>query len=240
MPTVETAERLLAELRALGKESNRKTFIRHGAPADAIYGVPIGDLKPIQKRIRRDYQLALDLFATGNADAQYLAGLIADASQMTRTDLNRWAREAAWSMIGNYSVAGTAADSPHALPLGLKWIDAKKESVAAIGWSTLAGYVAVVPDDEIDIATIAALLERVAADIHGERNAVKDAMNGFVIAVGCYVAPLKDTALATAKRIGKVEVDKGDTACKVPDAIDYIRKVEKMGRTGKKRKTARC
>lgn len=240
MPARETAKKLMAELKKLGKESHRKTFIRHGAPEDAIFGVPIADLKPIQKRIKKDYQLALDLFATGNADAQYLAGLIADESRMTRTDLNRWAREAAWAMIGNYSVAGTAADSPHALALGTKWIGAKKESVASIGWSTLSGYVSVTPDDELDVPTVAGLLDRVVAEIHGERNAVKDVMNQFVIAVGCSVAPLKKQALAAAGEIGKVDVDKGDTACKVPDAAEYIRKVEKMGRTGKKRKTARC
>jgi len=240
MPAKETVKKLMAELKKLGKESHRKTFIRHGGPEDAIFGVPIADLKPIQRRIKKDYQLALELFETGNSDAQYLAGLIADETQMTRTDLNRWAREAAWSMIGIYSVAGTAADSPHAVALGTKWIDAKKESVAATGWSTLSGYVAVTPDDELDVATIGGLLDRVVAEIHDERNEVKDVMNRFVIAVGCSAAPLKKKALAAAKKIGKVEVDMGDTACKVPDATEYIRKVEKMGRTGKKRKTARC
>jgi len=32
----------------------------------------------------------------------------------------------------------------------------------------------------------------------------------------------------------------GDTACKVPDAVPYIQKVEKRGTIGKKRKAARC
>jgi hypothetical protein len=98
----------------------------------------------------------------------------------------------------------------------------------------------VTPDDEIDLGRIERLLDRVVAEIHGERNAVKEAMNMFVIAVGCYVAPLKAEALEAAKKIGKVDVDVGETSCKVHDASAYIRKVEKMGRTGRKRKTARC
>jgi hypothetical protein len=65
-------------------------------------------------------------------------------------------------------------------------------------------------------------------------------MNSFVIAVGGYVAPLTPKAKATAKAIGKVEVDMGDTSCNVPLAIDYIAKVEKMGRIGRKRQTAMC
>lgn len=235
-----TAKQILAELKKLGKETHRKTFIRHGAPPDSIIGVPIGDLKPIQKRIKGDHQLALDLYATGISDAMYLAGLVADANQITKTDLNRWAREATWGMISASTVAGVAADSPHAVALGTKWIDAKKEKIATTGWATLSGYLSVTPDEAIDLELIESLLDRVTAEIQGERNGVKETMNTFVITVGCYVAPLKAKALKAAKKIGKVEVDMGDTACKVNDATEYIRKVEKMGRIGKKRKTARC
>lgn len=239
MPPQPTASALMGELQKLGKPSHRNTFIRHGAPPDAVFGVPIGELKKIQRRIKKDHQLALDLFATGNSDAMYLAGLIADEGRMTRTDLNRWAREATWGMI-SMAVAGVAADSPHALPLGLKWIRSPREKIAATGWATLSGYVGVTADDEIDVPAIAALLRQVAGDIHGERNEVKDCMNQFVIAVGCFVAPLKREALAAARAIGKVDVDVGDTHCKIPDAEQYIEKVAAMGRTGRKRKSARC
>ena len=65
-------------------------------------------------------------------------------------------------------------------------------------------------------------------------------MNGFVIAVGAYVRPLNKQAKATAKKLGKVEVDVGNTACKVPLALAYIEKFEKSSRAGKKRKEIRC
>ncbi|MBP86433.1 MAG: hypothetical protein CMJ64_06925 [Planctomycetaceae bacterium] len=65
-------------------------------------------------------------------------------------------------------------------------------------------------------------------------------MNGFVIAVGGYVKPLLKQAKSTAKKLGNVSVDRGDTACKVPDALAYIEKMETGGRIGKKRKTIRC
>lgn len=51
---------------------------------------------------------------------------------------------------------------------------------------------------------------------------------------------LTDQALKTAERIGPVEVDMGDTACKVPFAPDYIRKIQQRGAVGKKRKTVKC
>ncbi|NNC88718.1 MAG: DNA alkylation repair protein [Akkermansiaceae bacterium] len=230
----------MTKLRKLGKESHRRTFIRHGAPAETTFGVPIADLKPIQKAVGKDHRLALDLFATGNSDAMYLAGLVADEARMTRTDLNRWAREATWSMISTCTVAWVAAESPHAMALATKWIDARRERVAATGWSTLSSHAGITPDDGMDLSLFEDLLERVVAEIHDERNEVKDTMNRFVIAVGCFVAPLKSKALKAAKTIGSVDVDQGDTSCKTPDAAEYIRKVASMGRTGKKRKSARC
>jgi len=49
-------------------------------------------------------------------------------------------------------------------------------------------------------------------------------MNTALIAIGVYKPNLTDKAMETAKRIGKVEVDHGDTSCKTPDAIAYIKK----------------
>jgi hypothetical protein len=65
-------------------------------------------------------------------------------------------------------------------------------------------------------------------------------MNGFVIAVGAYVKALTSLALETAAKVGPVEVDMGGTACKVPDAREYIGKIQARGGIGKKRKMAKC
>ena len=65
-------------------------------------------------------------------------------------------------------------------------------------------------------------------------------MNGFVIAVGCYVKPLTDRAIATGAKLGTVKVDMGGTACKVPSVAESIQKIRARGTLGKKRKSAKC
>ncbi|MEP4077150.1 DNA alkylation repair protein [Haloferula sp.] len=232
-------KQIMAELKKLGNPQTKKTYMRHGAP-EPVFGVKMGDLKPIQKRIKKDYELALELFDTGNSDAQYLAGLIADETKMTKRDLNRWVREASWYMISDFAVAWAASESPHAFDLALKWIESKRERTASAGWCTLSSYLSITPDEEIDMEAIEDLLARVVDEIHEERNEVRHVMNGFVIATGSFVKPLKAEALNVAEKIGVVQVDHGDTACKTPLASEYIKKVAKMGRTGKKRKAARC
>jgi len=83
-------------------------------------------------------------------------------------------------------------------------------------------------------------LDRIAKQIDKSSNRVRYTMNGFVIFVGSYVKPLLKQAKATAKKIGVVKCDMGDTACRVPLATSYIEKIEAAGRVGKKRNTIKC
>lgn len=213
-------------------------MLNHGVP-EPFFGVKIEELKKIQKRIKRDYQLALELFETGNYDAQYLAGLIADDAKMTKRDLQRWAEKACAPLAGCI-VPWVAAGSPHGREIALEWIDAANPLVAVAGWGTLSGWVALKADAELDLAELKRLLERVQREIHAAPNRVRYAMNGFVIAVGSYVQPLTAFARAIGEKVGPVTVDMGNTACQVPFAPDYIDKVGKRGAIGKKRKTVKC
>ncbi|MEM7386572.1 MAG: DNA alkylation repair protein [Verrucomicrobiota bacterium] len=102
-----SAAAILKELESLGNEKTRNMLMKnHGVP-EPCFGVKVGDLKPIQKRIKKDYQLALDLFETGNYDARYLAGLIADDERMTKKDLQRWAGNAQGGCLAGATVAST-------------------------------------------------------------------------------------------------------------------------------------
>jgi 3-methyladenine DNA glycosylase AlkD len=236
---MKTVSDVMTQLKKKGSEQTRKTFRRHGAPEN-MFGVKIGDLKVIAKQIKGNQELACQLYDTGNTDAMYLAGIVADGSQMTKRQLQSWATKANWHMIAEYTVPGVATESPHARDLALKWIDAKKPAVASAGWCTYAGIVTVTPDKQLDLDEIRELLNRVVEQIGDAPDRVRYTMNGFVIAVGCYVKPLLKAAKAAAKKIGQVSVDMGDTACKVPLATEYIKKIEDMGRVGKKRKTIKC
>lgn len=234
-----TVNQVLTQLKAKGTEQTRKTFARHGAP-DNMFGVKVAEMKVIAKAIKGEQQLALDLYDTENGDAQYLAGMVADGSQMTKKQLESWAKNATWQMISEYTVPWVATESQHGRALALKWMNSKRAAIASTGWCTYAGLLAVCLDEEFDRKEIAGLLKRIEKEIKSVDSRVRYTMNGFVLAVGAYYAPLLKQAKATAKKNGKVEVDMGDTACKVPDALPYIEKIESMNRIGKKRKTIRC
>src|SRR5262245_50781061 len=148
-----TAQQIVAELKVLGSDAVKKLFLKHGA-REPFFGVKIEDLKKIQKRIKKDYQLALDLYDTDNSDAMYLAGLIADDERMTKKDLQRWVKGAYWHILSEYTVPWVAAGSPHGRELALEWMESDNERVAAAGWATLGSLVATKPDDELDLAEL--------------------------------------------------------------------------------------
>ena len=235
------AKSIMAELESKGSEKTRKTYVRHGLPEDRMFGVSIADLKVIAKKIKGQQELAYALYETGNLDAMYLAGLVADGSQMTKKLLQEWAVGAnGLAMISESTVPWVTVESPHARDLAKKWIESKQEHIASSGWCTYSGIVATTADEALDLAEIKDLLNTVVKKIDGAQNRVRYTMNGFVIAVGTYVKPLLPLAKSTAKEIGEVYVDVGDTSCKVPLATAYIEKIEKAGRIGAKRKTMKC
>ncbi len=234
-----SAEEIMTELQSLGSESIKKILLKHGIK-EPFFGVKVEYLKVIQKRVKVDYQLAKELYATGNADAMYLAGLIADDEKMTRDDLQTWVKQALSNNISEYTVPWVAAGSRYGYELAMEWIDNKEEHIAASGWATLSGLVSLKKDDELDIPALKALLARVAQAIHNAADRVRYQMNGFIIAVGAYVIPLTDDAVSTAYQVGTVTVDKNGTACKVPEAADYIMQINNKGLLGKKKKMIKC
>ena len=97
----------MATLKKLGNEQQLKTWRRHGATGEC-YGVKIGDMKVLLKKVKGRQDLALELYDTGNLDAMYFAGLLADGAQMSKKEVKAWAaasiacvacsREARWNV----------------------------------------------------------------------------------------------------------------------------------------------
>lgn len=232
-------EDVLSELKTMGSESIKKIFSNHGA-IEPFWGVKVGDMKTIVKKIKNNQALAMQLYDSGISDAKYLAGLVADGNKMTKEEIQKWAENSGWYMISDYTVPWIASESKYGQELALQWIESDNELIASSGWATLSALVSIKPDSELDLALYKKLLERVEKTIAQADNRVKYSMNGFVIASGTGVSSLTGDAMAVGIKNGKVQVYLGNTACKVPYAPDYLQKIIDMGRVGKKRKTMKC
>lgn len=235
-----TAGEILKELKSLGRESYKRVLMKNHGAVEPIDGVPISELKKILKRVGSNYELALELFDTGHYDARYLAGLMVDDARMTERDLQHWLKTAQGPSQVGCTVPWVAASSPHGFSLARRWIDSQSSAEQEPGWATWSSLVSVTPDASLDLQELRGLLKRVLRDIRTAPDRVRYQMNGFVIAVGCYVAELTPLALEVAEKLGSVEANLGPNSCEVPLAADSIRKAQQRGSIGTKRKSAKC
>lgn len=220
-PARMSLEEAMAALQAAGTAQTRKTWMRHGAE-EPVFGVSFATFKKLSKRIGVDHDLACALWATGNADARILAVKVADPARLSRADLDRWARDARWHFLASY-VGQLAADGPHARAVAEAWTPVADEQRGHAGW-TLVGVMAL-RDAATPDAWFAARLDEIETRIRTAPNRQRASMNGALISIGGRSPALRDAVFAAAKRIGKVDVDHGDTSCKTPDARPYVEKM---------------
>lgn len=211
----------MSALEAAGSEQTRKTYRRHGVTAP-MFGVSFATLKALRKRVGVDHELATALWDTGNYDARNLAAKVADPHLMTAEALDRWARDTDTAPPCRSYVAMLAAEGPHADAKAAQWIGAAAPSERSAGW-TLLGQLAYREAPTPD-AWFEGWLERIERTIHAAPNGERDGMIRAIIHVGCRNEALRQRAIETARRIGPVEIDHGDTSCETPDVVGQIEK----------------
>ena len=216
-----TYQQVMDELEAQGTEQNRKIYRRHGAASEQIFGVSYGNLDKLKKKIKVDHELARQLWDSGNHDARALAMKIADPQQADPAVLAQWASD-----LGDYiltdSLSGYIGQTALARATMERWTQSDDEWIGAAGWNLL-GELAL-KDDTLPDSFFEPYLAIIESDIHQRKNRVRYAMNNVLIAIGARNDALEAQAMAVAARIGKVEVDHGQTGCKTPDAASYIQK----------------
>ncbi|WP_042461896.1 DNA alkylation repair protein [Neobacillus dielmonensis] len=232
-------ETVMQELEALGKERTKKIYISNGAH-EPLFGVATGAMKPLAKKIKKDQPLAEQLYATGNYDAMYFAGVIADPKSMKEADFERWIDGAYFYMLSDYVVAVTLAETDIAQTVADKWIASGEELRMSAGWSCYCWLLGNRKDSEFDEHKLANMLDQVKNMIHDAPDRTKSAMNNFIYTVGVSYSPLHDRAVDTAKAVGPVEMKREGKKSSILNASVNIQKEVDKGRIGFKRKYVRC
>lgn len=216
-----TLAETMKTLESLGTEQNRKIYQRHGSGPN-VFGVSFAEIGKLQKKIKKDHALACGLWNTGNGDARSLAIMIADPAQLSERDLDEWL-----SCAQNYGhvdmlVKNVVSKTAHLQSRMQAWIQSSEEYTAQAGWVALA--ILAMQDTALPDSFFEQHLKTIESGIHSAPNRARYAMNSALIGIGTRNAKLEKLAIAAAKRIGKVEVDHGETDCKTPDAVSYILK----------------
>jgi len=230
---------VMQELEALGKERTKKIYVSNGAH-EPLFGVATGAMKPIVKKIKINQPLAEELYATGNYDAMYFAGIIADPKAMDESDYDRWIDAAYFYMLSDFVVAVTLSESDIAQEVADKWIASGEELKMSAGWSCYCWLLGNRKDNEFSESKISGMLDNVKNTIHESPERAKSSMNNFLYTVGTSYLPVHEKAVETARLIGIVEVKRDKKKSSLLNAYDSIQKEVDKGRIGFKRKHVRC
>ena len=230
---------VMEELEALGKERMKKMYISNGAH-EPLFGVATGAMKPIARKIKINQPLAEELYATGNYDAMYFAGIIADPKGMTESDFERWMDGAYFYMLSDNVVSVTLAEADIAQDVADKWIASGEELRMSAGWSCYCWLLGNRKDAEFSESKLAQMLEVVEQTINDSPQRTKSSMMNFIYTVGISYLPLHEKAVETAKAVGTVEIKREKKKSSFVNAYENIQKEVDRGRLGFKRKYVRC
>jgi len=214
-------QEVMTKLESLGTNQNRTIYKRHGT-GDNLFGVSFADLNALKKRVKMDHSMAVQLWNSGNHDAQIFATMIADPNQFNGDDLERWVRDALNYMAVDAFVSNVVFKSAHAKMKMEAWTESENEWIGRAGWVLLAKMA--IEHNDLPDSYFGHYIRIIEERMHRAENRTREAMNQALIAIGIRSDALEASALEAAVRIGAVEIDHGDTSCKTPDASSYIRK----------------
>jgi 3-methyladenine DNA glycosylase AlkD len=213
-----TVEEALAQLRSLGNAKVRAQNAKAGA-GDDQFGVSLGDIRKLSKKIRTDHPLALSLWKTGNVDAQFLATLLIRPEKLSAKELDRMVRSISFSRVADWLISYVVRQHPEKEALRRDWMASDDRWAARAGWDLTAEKVAKDPEG-LDPA---ALLDRLEAEMAGAAPEAQWTMNSTLAAVGIHVPKLRKRAIAIGEKLGIYRDWPVSKGCTSPFAPIWIR-----------------
>lgn len=216
-----TVKEILAQLEGLGDAARRAHNAKAGAPENQ-FGVKLGDIRAVAKKIKTDHALALKLWETGNVDAQLLATLIIKPKSLSADEVDAMTRSTTCGQAADWWNAYVVAEHPEKESLRVKWMKDKDRWAARAGWNFTASRINKGADDDLDVA---ALLDRIEKELPKAKPEVQWTMNNTLGAIGIHHPKLRKRAIAIGEKIGLYRdwpVSKGCTPPYVPVWVEAM------------------
>ncbi|WP_406698765.1 DNA alkylation repair protein [Singulisphaera sp. Ch08] len=92
---------ILAPLESLGDDVRRAHSTKAGTP-DNQFGVKLGDIRAMARRIKTDHELAIHLWDTGNVEAQLLTTLVIKTKSLSADELDKLTRSTICAQVADW------------------------------------------------------------------------------------------------------------------------------------------
>ena len=220
-----TLKETLKQLQALGSAKVRAQNAKSGA-GDNQFGVSLGDIRALAKKIRTDHPLALSLWQTGNVDARFLATLLIQPRKLSAKELDRMVRSITFVRVADWLNAYVVRQHPDKEALRQDWMAAGDRWAARSAWDLTAERVGKSPDG-LDLP---ALLARIESEMAGAAPEVQWTMNNTLAGIGVHFAKHRKRAIAIGEKLGIYRDYPCSKGCTSPFAPIWINEMVKRQR----------
>ena len=215
-----TPDETLKQLKVLGTAKVRAQNAKSGA-GDNQFGVSLGDIRVLAKKIRTNHELALSLWTTGNVDARFLATLLIEPRKLSAKEMDRMVRSLTFVRVADWLIAYVVRQHPDKEALRRDWMAADDRWAARAGWDLTAERVGKSPDG-LDIPV---LLDRIESEMATADPEVQWTMNNALATIGIHFPKHRRRAIAIGEKLGiyrDYPVSKGCTSPFAPIWIDFM------------------
>lgn len=215
-----TLKETLKQLKALGNEKVRAQNTKAGA-GDNQFGVSLGEIRVLAKKIKTNHELALSLWETGNIDAQFLSALLIKPKQLSAKEMDQMVRSITFVRVADWLISYVVRQHPDKEALRQDWMTEDDRWAARAAWDLTTERVAKSPDG-LDVP---ALLDRIESEMAGAIPEVQWTMNSTLATIGIYFPKLRKRAIAIGEKLGVYRdypVSKGCTSPFAPIWIDFM------------------
>lgn len=224
--TTATLEDVLTQLEAWGSEKTRAVYARHGAPENQ-FGVHLGKVRGLAKELKTNHALALQLWATGNADAMTLATMLMDPAKLSAKECERMVKPLTYIKLIDELTYNAVAKAVCADDLRTRWMDSPKELIGRAGWNLTVARLLNRDTDGLDFD---AILKQIEAEILTAPKDKQESMNRCLVEIGTRVQAFTQKCLDLGERLGRFDkrpVPKGCTSSYAPEWIAAVLKRKK-------------
>jgi 3-methyladenine DNA glycosylase AlkD len=198
-----TATELIEALQSHANPANVAGMARFGINPTNTLGVPVVTIRKLAKAAGRNHDLAIALWDTGIHEARILATIVDVPAQVTRRQMDEWARDFDSWDICDQACMNLFCYTPHVWDMIAKWSRAKPEFVRRAGFALLASAARKAKDRTDErLESLLPLIVEAATD---DRNFVKKAVNWALRTIGKCNPRLRKSAIATAEEIRKID-----------------------------------
>lgn len=217
-----TFDEVIAQLQAWGSEGVRAIYARQGAGTN-LFGVKLGDLRGLAKKLKTNHPLALQLWATGNYDAMILASMLMDGTQLAPPEVEAMLKSLSSYRLVDEFIYNAVSKISFAESLRQRWMNSPDELTGRAGWNLLVARLTSDPGG-LDLD---AILDQIETEMKPAPHYKQESMNHCLVEIGVRFSELRPRCIQIGERLGRLDnrpIPKGCYSSYAPEWIAAVLK----------------